>query len=126
MINFITFNFLDNLMAKRKRKFRKRLNTILGTIIFVLLISSAFTVDWIFGIGFVVSFILAFYNKALQRNFLIPVFIFIGALIIRYALFVVLPDVLSAQDYFSLGISVILFLIILIIGFRIKKGKFRF
>ena len=102
---------------------KRDLNLVLGTVVFVLLISSAFTIDWIFGLGFIVGFILSFYNRVLERNFLIPAFIFIGALIIRYALFVLLPNVLNAQNYLSLGISLIIFLLILIIGFRIQKGR---
>lgn len=109
-----------------KKKLKKDFNLILGTIIFVLLIGSAFAIDWIFGLGFIVSFFLAVWNKILEKNFLIPVFIFIGALIIRYALFVNLPKILNAQNYLSLGISLILFLFILIVGWRIKRGKFRF
>jgi hypothetical protein len=117
---------------KRKRKnkkfksFNKNFNVIFGTIIFVLLIGSAFAIDWIFGVGFIVGFFLAVWNKVIEKNFLIPFFIFIGALIIRYGLFVALPRVLNAQDFISLGISLILFLLILFIGWRIRKGKFRF
>ncbi len=111
---------------KRKTKIKKNLNVVFGTIIFVLLISSAFAIDWIFGVGFIFGFFLAVWNKVIKKNFMIPVFIFVGALIIRYALFVMLPEILNAQDYFSLGISLILFLLILIIGWRIKRGKFRF
>lgn len=106
-----------------KRKLKRDINIVLGTTIFVLLISSAFAIDWIFGIGFIFSFFLAIWNKVLERNFLIPVFIFIGALIIRYAIYVRLPKILDAQDYFSLGISLILFLLILFIGWKIKRGK---
>ena len=111
---------------KTKNKFKKSLNLIFGTIIFILLIGSAFSIDWIFGIGFIIGFFLSVYNRILDRNFLIPVFIFIGALVIRYALFNLLPSVLNAQNYFSLGISLALFLIIVFMGWRIKKGKFRF
>jgi hypothetical protein len=112
-------------MPKRKR-WKKNFNVILGTIIFALLIGTAFSVDWIFGAGFVVGFFLSVWNKILERNFLIPAFIFAGALIIRYAIKVLLPDVLNAQDYFSLGISLILFLLILFMGWKIRRGKFRF
>lgn len=112
--------------SKKFKSFNKNFNVILGTIIFVLLIGTAFSIDWIFGAGFVFAFFLSVWNKVLEKNFLIPVFIFIGALIIRYALFVSLPRVLNAQDFISLGISLVLFLLILIIGWRIRKGKFRF
>ena len=109
-------------MPKRKKK---NINIILGTIIFILLIGSAFSIDWIFGAGFVVSFLLSVYNKVLEKNFLIPFFIFVGIIIIRYSLFILLPPVLGAQDYLSLGISSVLFLIVLIFGWKIKKGKLK-
>jgi len=112
-------------MAKKKSKIKKDFNIIFGTIIFVLLIGSAFAIDWIFGVGFIIGFFLSVWNKLLEKNFLIPVFIFVGALVIRYALFVLLPNVLNANNYFSLGISLILFLLILIIGWRVQKGKWK-
>jgi hypothetical protein len=111
---------------KKLRSFNKNLNLIFGTIIFVSIISFAFALDWIFGVGYIIGFLLAVYNKILEKNFLIPIFIFVGALVIRYALFVLLPPIINAKDYFSLGISLVLFLIILFIGWRIRKGKFRF
>jgi hypothetical protein len=112
---------------KKKIYFLKKLfNIIFGTLIFALLMSSAFAIDWIFGIGFIFSFFLAIWNKILEKNSLIPAFIFVGALIIRYALFVLLPNVLNSQNYFSLGISLVLFLLIFIIGWKLKKGKFKF
>ena len=112
--------------SKRLKSFNKNFNIVFSTIVFLFLISSAFSIDWIFGAGFIFGFLLAIWNRAIERNFLIPAFIFVGALVIRYALFILLPEILKAQDYFSLGISLILFLLILFIGWRIKKGKFRF
>lgn len=111
---------------KQFKSFNKNLNLIFGTIIFISIISFAFALDWIFGVGFILSFFLSVYNKILEKNFLIPIFIFVGAFIIRYALLKFLPSVINAQDYFSLGISLILFLLILYIGWRIRMGKFRF
>ena len=116
-------------MKKRKSKkfksLKRNFNIIVGTIIFILLIGTAFSIDWIFGVGFIISFLLSVYNKILEKNFLIPIFIFIGILIIRYAIFLFLPSILNAQNYFSLGISLVLFLIILIVGWRIKKGNWK-
>lgn len=112
--------------SRRFKRFNHNFNLVFGTVIFILLIGSAFSIDWIFGAGFVVAFFLAVWNRTIERNFLIPAFIFIGALVVRYALFVLLPEVLKAHDYFSLGISLVLFLVILFIGLRIKRGKFRF
>ena len=94
----------------------------MGTIIFILLIGSAFALGWIFGVGFVISFILANINKVIEKKPLIPIFLFIGALIMRYALFALLPPILNSAGYFDLGISLILFLMILILGYKFKKG----
>ena len=110
-------------MSKKKKEIKRFLNVIVGMLIFVFLIGSAFAIDWIFGLGFVINFSLAIYNKVLEKNFLIPLFIFIGALIIRYALFVFLSSVLGAQSYFSLGISLLLFVALLFLGWKIKRRK---
>lgn len=112
-------------MTKRKKKLKKDFNLILGTIIFVLLIGSAFAIDWIFGLGFIVGFFLSIYNKVLEKKPFIPIFIFIGALIIRYSLNFI-PGILNAKNIVNLIISLFLFLLILFVGWRIRKGKFRF
>ncbi len=118
-------------MAKKGLKrtfkiFKKDLNIFLGIVIFLLLIGSAFAIDWIFGVGFIIGFGLALYHRILERNFLIPVFIFLGAWIIRFAIIFLFPSIIHAKDLFSLGISLVIFLILIIIGWRIKSGKFRF
>lgn len=105
----------------KKRGIKKFFNLLGGTILFVLLIGGAFSVDLIFGIGFLLGFVLALYNKTIEKNFLIPVFIFIGGLLIRISLSFI-PSLLEEQDYISLGISLVLFLTILIIGIRVQKG----
>lgn len=117
---------------KKKKKFKiselfgKKFNLVTGTIIFVLLISSAFTVDWIFGFGFIIGFILSVYNGILEKKPLIPIFLFIGTLIIRHSLFVLLPPVFEANSLISLIISLILFVVIFLLGWNLKKGKWKF
>lgn len=113
-------------MKKWWKSLKKDINILVGTAIFVLLIGLAFGIDWIFGVGFIFGFALSIYNKVLERNFLIPVFIFVGALIIRFALFVLFPSIIHTKNYISLGILVILFFIMIFMGFRIRNGKFRF
>lgn len=108
---------------KRLKKIKKDLNLAIGSILFVLLIGSAFAVDWIFGMVFVVGFAISIYNKTLEKKPLIPIFLFLGGLIIRIALFLFIPRILGAENYFNLGIAIILFVVILFIGFRIKKGR---
>lgn len=114
-------------MKKRKRKLskglKKDLNLILGSIVFILLIGSAFAIDWIFGIIFVVGFILSILNKTLEKKPFIPILIFIGGLVIRISLFLFIPRIFEAKTWVDLGIAVVVFLIVLIVGFRIRIGK---
>jgi membrane-associated protease RseP (regulator of RpoE activity) len=73
-------------------------------------------------IGFL-GFAIAVYNKTLERKPLIPVFIFLGGLIIRFAIGIIFPLVLKSRDYVSLGISLLLLIILIIFGMRVKKGR---
>jgi hypothetical protein len=117
-------------MTKKKSKIKKTLkqlkkdfNIIIGTIIFVLLIGVAFTIDWLFGIFFVVGFILSILNKTLEHKPLIPILIFVGGLIIRIALFFFVPRILEAGSWADLIIAAVMLLIVLFIGFSIRRGK---
>jgi hypothetical protein len=110
----------------KKKKFKsikKDFNIILGSALFILLIGSAFAIDWLFGVFFIIGFTISILNKTLEKKPLIPILIFIGGLIVRVALFIVLPRVLESKDYWSLGIAGILFAILLIIGWKIQRGK---
>ncbi|MCR4327190.1 MAG: hypothetical protein NUV46_01265 [Nanoarchaeota archaeon] len=108
---------------KRKIKSSKRdFKIVFATVIFMALIGGAFAIDWIFGIGFIFSFLLAIYNKVIEKNFLIPVFIFIGAMIIRFGI-EFLPSVLEAKTFVDLAISFVLLMTMVILGWKLKKGK---
>ncbi len=112
-------------MGRRKKsETRKKFNLVFGTIIFILLIGSAFAIDLIFGAGFIIGFVLSIYNKVLEKKPFIPIFLFVGALIIRYSL-IFIPDILEANTFIDLGISLVLFLIVLVVGWRIRKGKLK-
>ncbi len=109
---------------KRKKKLsksKKYFNLTIGTIIFILLIGSAFSVSWIFGLSFFLGFIFSIYKKTIDRRPFFPLFLFIGGLIVRTAFILFLPGILESKNYLDLIISSIIFLIILIIGLRIKK-----
>ena len=113
-------------MKKRKvtkKKIKKDVNLLLGSIVFILLIGSAFAIDWLFGIVFVIGFAISIWNKTLEKKPFIPLLIFIGGLIVRIALFLFIPRILNAQTWVDLGIALVVFLIILIVGFRIRQGK---
>jgi hypothetical protein len=104
-------------------KLKRKVSALIGTILFLMLIGTAWGIDWIFGVGFIIGFVLAVYNKTLEKRPLIPVFIFLGGLIIRFAINLIFPLVIKSENYVSLGISLLLLIILIIFGMRVKKGK---
>ena len=108
---------------KRLKRVKKDFNIIIGSILFILLIGSAFAIDWVFGAVFILGFILSISNKTLERKPFVPILVFVGGLIVRIALFMVLPKVFEAENYFNFGIAIVLFVIILIVGWKIQRGK---
>ena len=107
-----------------KKSFKKKLNLIAGTVFFIFLLGSAFAVDWIFGVGFLVGFFIAVYNGLAEKNPLIPLFLFIGALIIRIGLGFI-PSLLEEENIISLVLSLVIIVTFLIAGYRIKNGKWK-
>jgi len=117
-------------MTKKKSKIKRTIkqikrdfNIVIGSILFVLLIGSAFAIDWLFGIFFVVGFVISILNKTLEHKPLIPILIFVGGLIIRIALFLFVPRILEAGSWADLIIAAVMLLIVLIIGFNIRRGE---
>ena len=113
---------LKNLKRSLKPKLKKFLNILLALILFVLLISYAFSISLIFGAAFILGFALSIYNGDLKRKPLKPIFIFIGALLIRIALNQFLNPVLTSQTLLDLIVSALIFLSIIIFGWRIKRS----
>ena len=107
-----------------KKSFKRKLNLIFGTLIFIFLLGSAFAVDWIFGIGFLIGFFIAVYNELAEKNPLIPLFLFGGALIVRVGLSFI-PSILEAKDIVSLIFSLLILLVLIISGYILKKGKWK-
>jgi hypothetical protein len=110
-------------IKKKIKKVKRDLNLLIGSIIFILLIGSSFAVDWIFGVFFIAGFILSILNKTLERKPLIPILIFVGGIIIRIALFLFIPRIFESNNFVDLIIAVVALLIILLIGFSIRRGK---
>lgn len=107
---------------KAKPKIRKFVNILLGLVFFLLLMGSAFSISALFGIAFVVAFALSIYNGDLKKKPWKPIAIFIGALLVRLALQQYLDPVLTSATVMDLGVSALIFLSILIFGWKIKKS----
>ena len=73
----------------------------------------------------IAGFFVSVYNRIIEKQPLIPIFVFLGGLIIRYALVEIFPTILVTRNWISLIFSIVLFLIILVIGWNFKKGKWK-
>lgn len=113
---------IKELKRKYKPKAKRFANITLGLIFFLVLIGSAFAISPLFGAAFVVAFALAIYNQDLHRKPWKPIAIFIGALLVRIALEQYLDPVLASETLLDLSVSALIFLAILIFGWKIKKG----
>jgi len=110
---------------KAPAHFKRNFNIVFGTTIFILLTGSAFTIDWIFGFGFIFGFMMSVYNQIIEKEPLIPIFVFLGGLIIRYAFVEIFPSVLFYDSLISLILSLVLFVVIIITGWKFRKGKWK-
>ncbi len=113
---------LKELKRKFKPKAKKFANILLGVVLFIALMGSAFTISILFGAAFVVAFALAIYNGELKNKPWKPIAIFIGALLVRLALDQYLNPLLASKTLLDLSVSALIFISILIFGWRIKKG----
>ena len=108
------------------RRLKADVNILIGFVIFIFLIGSAFAISWIFGIGFVFSFGFSIYNHSLGKNPFLPLFLFAGGFIIRFAINWLLPELFRKQSTLDFLISLGIFVIIVLVGWSVKKGKLRF
>ena len=109
-------------IRKTKPKFKKSMNIFLGVVIFVALIGSAFAISILFSVAFIIAFSLAVYTGELKKKPWKPMAIFIGAVLIRFALKQYLDPVLASKTLLDLAVSALIFLSILVVGWRIKKS----
>lgn len=115
-------NKFKELKRKYNPKIKRFLSILLGLVFFLLLMRSAFTISILFGSAFVVAFALSIYNGDLKRKPWKPIAIFIGALLVRLALQQYLDPVLQSTTLMDLTVSALIFLSILIFGWKIKKS----
>ena len=91
-------------------------------IFFILLIGSAFAISALFGLFFVIGFLISIYKGDLKKKPLKPIAIFVGALIIRFALDRFLAPVLESETIIDLWVAAFIFLFVFLIGWKVKKS----
>ena len=113
---------LKDYARKTKPKVKKFGNIILGLVIFIILIGTAFQMSFLFGVFFVIGFALSIYNGDLKKKPWKPIVIFIGALIIRIALNQFFEPVFTSKTLMDLVVAALIFISIIIFGWKIKKS----
>jgi uncharacterized membrane protein HdeD (DUF308 family) len=107
---------------KTKPKIKRFINIVLGLAIFAILMGSAFGISFLFGMFFMIGFALSIYKGDLKRKPWKPIAIFIGALLVRIALEQFFEPILAAKTIMDLAVSALIFLAIIIFGWKIKKS----
>ena len=110
------------MVVKAKTKLKRIVNIVLGILLFVFLIGYAFKISLLFGILFVLGFVLSIYKGELKKKPWKPIVIFVGALITRAALNQFLSPVLASKTLIDIVISILIFILVFLVGWRIKKS----
>ena len=113
---------LKEFKRKFKPKIKRFINILLGVVLFVILMGSAFSISFLFGAAFIIAFSLAIYTGELKHKPWKPIAVFIGGLLIRLALNQYLDPVIASKTFLDLTVSALIFLSILIFGWRIKRS----
>ena len=113
---------LKDYIRKTKPKAKKFWNILFSLIIFIILIGTAFSLSFLFGVFFVIGFALSIYNGDLKTKPWKPITIFIGALLVRIGIDQFFEPVLAAKTLMDLAVSALIFVAIIIFGWKIKKS----
>jgi len=105
----------------KKKGLKHLANIFLNTVIFAALISSAFALSFIFGVLFVFGFAISIYNDDIKKKPWKITLLFIGGLITRLALGEILNTVSNIEITLDFAIATIMFILIFIVGWKIKK-----
>ncbi|GEM_PF-6001080 len=96
--------------------------TIVGILMFIALIGSAFRVGLLFGIIFLIGGIYAILSKQILERPAVAVSLFAGGLITRVALTELLLPIFKTKTILDLVIAIFLFLMIYLIGRDVKNS----
>jgi hypothetical protein len=95
---------------------------IIGIIIFIALIGSAFRVGILFGVIFLIGGVYALISKQILERPAVAVSLFAGGLITRVALTELLLPIFKTKTILDLVIAIFLFLFVYLIGRDVKNN----
>lgn len=105
-----------------KNYWKRIRNVVIGSLIFWALIGLAFSQSMLFGIMFVLGFLYEAWSGELRKRPALPIALFAGGLITRYAINEYFQPIFNTQTTIDLVIAASIFLLILLIGHNVKKG----
>jgi len=103
------------------KKVKQVRNIFLNFFIFIILAGSAFAISYIFGLLFVFGFFLSIYNKDIKKKPWKTILIFVGGLITRFALGLIVTTLPNYEITLDFAVSAIMLIAILILGWKIKR-----
>ena len=113
---------IKDLKNKIKPKVVRFTNILLAVVFFAALMGSAFKMSFLFGSAFIVAFALAIYNGELKSKPWKPLAVFVGAIVIRFALDQYVDPILTSETIIDVSFSAVVFLALIIFGWKIKKS----
>ena len=98
---------------------------IIGLLVFIALIGTAFNESILFGIIFVLGGLYALYTGEFVKNPALPVGLFAGGLITRIATTEHFLPIFKSETLFDLVIEIFIFAFIYLVGHGMKKGNLK-
>jgi len=103
------------------KKIKQTTIILLNIIIFVILNSFAFAISPVFGLLFVLSFVISIYNKEIKKKPWKTFVIFVGGLITRFALGQIVTTLPNYELTLDFVISAIILFFMFVLGWKIKR-----
>jgi len=103
-----------------KKKTKQTLTTVLNIFLFIVLSGSAFAVSEIFGLLFVLGFVISIYNKDVKRKPGKTFLIFLGGLLTRFALGRALTELPNYSITLDFAVAILMVVFIFLLGWKIK------
>lgn len=102
---------------------KKFVKFLVGILVFLILVETALNFSFLFGALFIFGVVYAIVTGELSERPFLPILIFLGSLITHYALLSLLGSVVGAKTYVDLGVGILMFLVIFLIGRKVKRQK---
>lgn len=102
---------------------KKSWATLLAAIILLLLVGIAFKISLLFGVFYLAGGAYTLIQRGVRKP-LMPLLWLLGGIVIHIALSQFLVPIFDSETLVDLIIALVVFLLVFLVGHKIKKGKF--